>query len=314
MACSRYEYVKAYETHETLLPNTWAVVRVDGRAFTRLTSVLSYTKPNDAEGLAAMNAAAAAVMSDMPDLVLGYGQSDEYSFLLRRGSVVFGRRREKILTTVVSVFSAAFVRAVGEEILRGERPSFDGRVVVYPGEKEVRDYFAWRQADCHVNNLFNSAFWCLVQRGGRERAQAEKELRGTSAADKNELLFAGGVNYNEEPAIFRKGSVMVRLKKGKGKVEKKSGSGRERKIVVEREECVECPESNMLGKAEELGGSGQMSNGSDSVSLDSSVTIGCTCCAQSADDTSKFSAVNVVLCHADIIRNAFWNRHPNILQ
>lgn len=26
-------------------------------------------------------------------------------------------------------------------------PTFDSRVVLYPGEKEVRDYFSWRQAD-----------------------------------------------------------------------------------------------------------------------------------------------------------------------
>lgn len=26
-------------------------------------------------------------------------------------------------------------------------PTFDSRVVLYPGEKEIRDYFAWRQAD-----------------------------------------------------------------------------------------------------------------------------------------------------------------------
>jgi tRNA(His) 5'-end guanylyltransferase len=26
-------------------------------------------------------------------------------------------------------------------------PSFDGRIVLYPSEREVRDYFSWRQAD-----------------------------------------------------------------------------------------------------------------------------------------------------------------------
>jgi tRNA(His) guanylyltransferase len=26
-------------------------------------------------------------------------------------------------------------------------PSFDGRVVIYPGKQEIRDYFSWRQAD-----------------------------------------------------------------------------------------------------------------------------------------------------------------------
>ena len=27
-----------------------------------------------------------------------------------------------------------------------EAPSFDGRLVVYPGGQVVRDYFSWRQA------------------------------------------------------------------------------------------------------------------------------------------------------------------------
>jgi tRNA(His) 5'-end guanylyltransferase len=26
-------------------------------------------------------------------------------------------------------------------------PSFDARIVLYPGMREVRDYFSWRQAD-----------------------------------------------------------------------------------------------------------------------------------------------------------------------
>ena len=43
-------------------------------------------------------------------------------------------------------------------------PFFDGRVVVYPREDVVRDYFAWRQVDCHVNNLYNTTFWALVEK------------------------------------------------------------------------------------------------------------------------------------------------------
>lgn len=30
---SRYEYVKSFERADTLLPNTWIVVRIDGRGF-----------------------------------------------------------------------------------------------------------------------------------------------------------------------------------------------------------------------------------------------------------------------------------------
>ncbi len=38
MANSKYEYVKGFEQNDTLLPQTWIVIRVDGRAFTRFCS------------------------------------------------------------------------------------------------------------------------------------------------------------------------------------------------------------------------------------------------------------------------------------
>jgi tRNA(His) 5'-end guanylyltransferase len=31
--------------------------------------------------------------------------------------------------------------------LRRTIPSFDARIILYPGIREVRDYFSWRQAD-----------------------------------------------------------------------------------------------------------------------------------------------------------------------
>jgi tRNA(His) guanylyltransferase len=35
MSHSKYEYVKQFETHATMLPHTWLVVRIDGRSFHR---------------------------------------------------------------------------------------------------------------------------------------------------------------------------------------------------------------------------------------------------------------------------------------
>eukprot|EP00955_Chlamydomonas_euryale_P009499 101406-Chlamydomonas_euryale.AAC.9 len=58
-------------------------------------------------------------------------------------------------------------------------PMFDGRTVLYPTEKVLRDYLSWRQVDTHINNQYNTCFWALVQQGSRTPAQAQAELKGT---------------------------------------------------------------------------------------------------------------------------------------
>jgi len=57
--------------------------------------------------------------------------------------------------------------------------------------------------------------------------QAEERLRGTLASDKNELLFSEfGLNYNNEPPMFRKGTVLIR------KLCKTPGDGKLRQVVL----------------------------------------------------------------------------------
>ena len=56
-------------------------------------------------------------------------------------------------------------------------PSFDCRAVCYPSMGNVRDYFAWRQVDTHINNLYNTVFWALVLKGGLSRREADAELK-----------------------------------------------------------------------------------------------------------------------------------------
>ena len=47
----------------------------------RLTAKYGFEKPNDRRALDLMNEAAEAVMKDLPDLVLAYGQSDEFRYV-----------------------------------------------------------------------------------------------------------------------------------------------------------------------------------------------------------------------------------------
>ena len=66
-----------------------------------------------------------------------------------------GRRSSKLLSIVVSTFTAAFVDG-WDHFLPGLKrqalPVFDGRTVCYPSEQSLKDYLAWRQSDAHINN------------------------------------------------------------------------------------------------------------------------------------------------------------------
>lgn len=161
-----------------------------------------------------MNQAAISVMEEFRDIIISYGQSDEYSFVFKKDANIYNRRAAKILSYVTSIFTASYVHNWPKMFKDKELeslPSFDGRIVLYPSDQNLKDYLSWRQADVHVNNLYNTAFWSLVLKSGLTNQEAEARLRGTFSADKNELLFSEfGINYNSLPAIFRKGTTLLR--------------------------------------------------------------------------------------------------------
>ncbi|KAJ6253884.1 tRNA(his) guanylyltransferase-related [Anaeramoeba flamelloides] len=91
-------------------------------------------------------------------------------------------------------------------------PSFDARVIVYPNVEILRDYFSWRQVDCHINCLYNTCFYALLN-DGLSNNDATLLLKDTYSSDKNELLFTRfGLNYNNVDPIERKGSLVYKKK------------------------------------------------------------------------------------------------------
>ncbi|KAJ2233072.1 tRNA-histidine guanylyltransferase 1-like [Coemansia sp. RSA 485] len=256
MAKSKYEYVRQFELEDRLLPSTWLVVRVDGQGFTKFTSSHGFTKPNDVRALNLMNRAAKVVAESMVEIVIAYGQSDEYSFVFSRDAKAYERRASKLSTLLVSRFTSAYVYYWSEffpETKLQFPPAFDSRVVMYPSDRILRDYLCWRQVDCHINNMYNTCFWALVNKGGMTQKEAEKRLSGTLSKDKNELLFSEfGINYNDEPEIYKKGSVVIR-----------------EEVLVD----VVDKQGNM----------------------------------------SKRTKTVVAILHCDIIKDAFWNKHPEVL-
>ncbi|KAK8104269.1 tRNA guanylyltransferase [Apiospora kogelbergensis] len=291
MANSKFEYVKDFERSDYLLPNTWVVVRIDGKGFTKY----GFEKPNDRRALDLMNAAAKAVMTDLPDITIGYGVSDEYSFIFHKTCTLYDRRESKLVSTVVSTFSAYYVHLWSTYFpdmpLAPPLPSFDGRAVCYPSVQNLRDYMSWRQVDCHINNLYNTTFWTLIQQGGMGATEAEEFLKvrdvaspsnvklltdypqGTLSKDKNEILYSKfHMNYNNEPEINKKGSVVFR-----------------------DYELVE-PGSDKVAETID--------------DLAEPVTQSKT---QAENDKKRRAKARIVVEHLDVIKDDFWDRRPWLL-
>ncbi|EIW57505.1 tRNAHis guanylyltransferase [Trametes versicolor FP-101664 SS1] len=226
MAGSKFAYVRNFELPDPLLPETFMVLRIDGHAFHRLSAEHDFAKPNDERALQLMDHAARDVMNEFKDIVLAFGESDEYSFLFRKSTTLYNRRESKILSTITSLFTSSYVfnwpKYLPDTPLK-YCPSFDGRIVLYPSITAVRDYFSWRQADTHINNMYNTVFWALVLQGGQTTTEAHATLRGTVSATKHEIMFSKfGINYNDLPARFRKGSILVRTETEPGETQEPS--------------------------------------------------------------------------------------------
>ncbi|KAF6146367.1 hypothetical protein GIB67_020461 [Kingdonia uniflora] len=172
-----------------------------------------FKKPNDEQALNLMNACAVAMLEEFPDIVFSYGVSDEYSFVFKKSTEFYQRRTSKIVSVIVSFFSSVYVRKWKDFFPQKELrsiPSFDCRAICYPSIKSIKDYLAWRQVDCHINNQYNTCFWMLVK-SGKTKQEAQDILKGTQTQEKNELLFQlFDINYDKLPAIFRKGSCVFR--------------------------------------------------------------------------------------------------------
>lgn len=298
MANSKYEYVKNFERDETLLPNTWIVVRIDGRGFHQLTDRYNFTKPNDAPAIHLMNAAAVAVVEVIPEICIAYGVSDEYSFVFHRTTELFERRASKLITTVVSTFTAYYVHLwasyrPNHPLTPPWLPTFDGRAVCYPSIGNIRDYMTWRQVDCHINNLYNTTFWTLVQQGGMTTKEAEEALKGTVSSDKNEILFSRfGINYNNEPEMYKKGSIVFR----------NYTHGLE-PANPPSEQCTQSSVTDLPSETTHI----------DPDTIFTAVPPEPVSKTQASKQRKLRSKAKVVVEHVDIIKDDFWRKRPWIL-
>ena len=194
--------MRVFETaHDrSMLPGMFLVARIDGRNFTRLTKeVHQFEAPFDVRFRDLMIETTAHLMNCGFRVIYGYTQSDEISLLFHPGITTFDRKVRKYNSVLAGEASAKF------SLLLQDLACFDCRISELPNVDLVVDYFRWRNEDAHRNALNAHCYW-LLRKEGQSLRQATAALNHLSVADKNELLWQRGINFNDLPLWQRRGT------------------------------------------------------------------------------------------------------------
>lgn len=196
--------MKSYESMTSLqLPSkTWAVLRLDGKAFHSYTRDLQ--RPFDKLFLVDMTNLMTFLARKIGGAVFGYTQSDEISIIFHdlgspQQELWFGGKVQKIVSVAASYAGAQW------SVLRNDVDNFgvfDARVFPLPSVEEVKNYLLWRQQDSLRNALFMAASEFFTH----------KQLLGKKFSEKISMLESLGIDWREEyPARARLGAIAGRV-------------------------------------------------------------------------------------------------------
>lgn len=203
MADGLAERMKVYEGAEAgrrLMPLLPVLARLDGRAFH--TFVRGLAKPFD-QRLSNLMINTLAFLVRETNATVGYTQSDELTLAwVPAGAdtqVFFDGRVQKMTSTLAALCSVHFNRRLPAFLPAeyGDRvPVFDCRVWNVPTIDEAVNVFVWRELDAKKNSI------SMAARAYYNHAA----VHGRSGAELQELLFRKGVNWNDYPAFFKRGT------------------------------------------------------------------------------------------------------------
>lgn len=193
--------MRVFETasDQCVIPSMYMVARIDGRSFTKLTKEThNFERPFSIVFRDLMVETTKHLLNSDFNLIYGYTQSDEISLLFSINESLFGRKLRKLNSILAGEASAKF------SLLLNDLGVFDCRISQLPSRDLVVNYFRWRHEDAFKNALGAHSYWKLRDNGMTVK-EATKQLHGTSVAQKNELLFQNGINFNTLPNWQKRG-------------------------------------------------------------------------------------------------------------
>jgi tRNA(His) 5'-end guanylyltransferase len=202
----RMKMYERLETDQKFMPRLPVYVRLDGRGFSKFTKGME--RPYDAR----MSSIMCQVTHDLVDTFsadVGYTQSDEISLLFKgtdtNEQFMFGAKKQKLISTLAAYASARFAvlaeKEFPEKFVGNYVPTFDCRIFQLPDEVEAVNAVIWREQDATKNSVSMAAHHYF----------SHNELQGKSATVMQGMLQTlKGVNWNDYPAFFKRGSYFMR--------------------------------------------------------------------------------------------------------
>ena len=197
--------MKLYEKLESkrFMPLLPVCVRLDGKCFGKFTRGLA--RPYDVR-LSVLMQETTKYLVEETNACMGYTQSDEITLVFysdRGDSQIFcGGKLQKMNSILASMCTAYFSLNLSYFIDEREdcAPLFDCRVWQVPNLTEAANVFLWRELDATKNS---------VSMACREH-YSHKQMMNLGRSDQMELLFKAGVNWNDYPTFFKRGTYTQR--------------------------------------------------------------------------------------------------------
>lgn len=199
--------MKSYEKNaaQRFMPLLPIVARLDGKGFSKFTKGLQ--RPYD-PNMSEMMQKVTQYLVEETGALMGYTQSDEITLVWYSDStkkqVFFDGKIQKMISILASMASAKFNQMLPIILpkKRDELPLFDCRVWQVPNKGEAVNVFLWREQDATKNSISMAA----------SHYYSHKQLHKCNGAEKQEMLFKQGVNWNDYPAFFKRGCFYQRAK------------------------------------------------------------------------------------------------------
>lgn len=201
----RLKSLESVEAGRKCMPLLPICVRLDGKGFSKWTKGLR--RPYDERLSTAMQETTKFLVEES-NAIVGYTQSDEISLILysdtHESQVYFDGKIQKLTSVLCSLATATFNKFaplhLGEDC--PGTAIFDCRVWNVPNQIEATNTILWREKDASKNSVSMSA----------RHYYSHKELHGKTCAEMQELMWQKGVNWNDYPAFFKRGSFFLRRK------------------------------------------------------------------------------------------------------